>query len=209
MKQKHYVFLLFLFLLLHVNATTHPSISSTRSNSRSITYVYDIQGGTPVVFVYKEPEKNEVNLGEWFKISIIIANLGNTTAYDLIVQDEDYPEWTIETQNYSARYYIPSLDPNVTIYIHYRIRIIRSAQKNVSLGKTIVTYHDVNNNSYTAISKESFIIVRLRTIYINTQKMQKTLLEGATIITVLPLVGLIIIERKTLREYLSKSKKKR
>lgn len=209
MIQKYHTFLLLLFLLFHTSTIAHQNIFDTHNNARNITHVYHIQGDTPIVYVYKEPEKTEVNLGECFEISIIIANLGNTTAHNLVVQDEDYPRWTMETQNHSVKYHIPLLEPNVTIYIRYRIRIIQSAQKNISLGKTIVIYHDANNNSYTAISEETFIIVKLRTIYINTQKIQRTLLEGTAIITILPLIGLIIIERKTLRDYLSKSRKKR
>ncbi|MEX0568833.1 MAG: hypothetical protein Q6363_006700 [Candidatus Njordarchaeota archaeon] len=211
MTRKSYVSLLLLtfFLLLYSDIAVHSNTPNINNIVSETTNSYKIRGDIPIIFVYKKSEKPEVNIGEWFEISIIIANFGNTTAYDLVIQDENYPEWTIETQNHSTKYYVPLLDPNVTIYIRYRIRIIHSSQKNVSLGKTTIAYRDSYNNSYTSISKELFVIVKLRTIYVDTEKIQEIMLEGTAIITVLPLIGLIIIERKTLKEYMSRSKKKK
>ncbi len=164
--------------------------------------------GPPLVFVSKTPSKKVVKINEWITVTITLTNLGNKTAYDIKVIDENYPEWTIETRNHSTLYLIPILEPNVTIQIRYWLRIKSSTFKNISLGRVIVAYKDANNNDYKSYSEETIISIELKTIEIDIEFVDKILLITTVGVTTSALFGLIIIERKTLKEFLTIKKKR-
>ncbi len=185
-------------------------IAST-AHSPATCNTYDVRQDYtfPLLFVSKVPNKREVRLGEWFSVTIYVANLGNATAFDIQIIDEQYPQWTIETRNHSTQYYVPRLDPNITICITYELKIIASAQKNVSLGRVIARYRDAEGNTYEVISEETLITVKVAAAYISIKDIRRVMLVGASLILIPSIVALIIVERKVLAEYLATMAKKK
>ena len=169
--------------------------------------VYQDENKFPLVFVIKNPSKERVRINEWITVEIVLKNLGNDTAYNLEVTDEDYPSWTIETQNHSTTYFLPLLEPNVTVRLRYKLRVISSTQKNISLGRVLVKYSDKEGNTYEVLSEETIISVELRSIEIDEEYIHRVFLVSTTLITIFSLAGLGFIERKTLMEYLATKKR--
>jgi len=187
--------------------TLPDSIDETKLSTLSCHSRYADIKDIPLVFVAKKPSKTKVRLYEWITITITLTNLGNGTAYNLTVIDEDYPEWTIETRNHSTRYLVPLLQPNVTIQIRYWVRITSTTYKNISLGRVIVIYRDIKNNQYKSISEETIVSIELRVIEVNIEYVDKAILTSTVAISVTSLLCLIFIERKTLKEFLATKKR--
>jgi len=161
----------------------------------------------PILFAVKTTDRDTIRLREWFHIYIVVGNIGDKTAFDIKIVDEKYPEWNIETSNYSREYHIARLDPDVSIIIQYSLRILSSTQKNISLGRVTVTYKDREGEEYTVISKQLYVTVELRRMEIDVKYVQHVLIIGIICIIAVPLLVLVMIERRTLKEFLSTKKR--
>ena len=177
-----------------------PIIRALQGENKEVTY--------PLIFVVKKTSKKNVSIGEWFDVVIIVKNIGNGTAYNLTIIDENYPEWTIKTQNHSRIYHVDSIEPNVSIAIKFQACIISSSQSIISLGRTLVRYQDSKGAIFTAISEETLIVVKKPTQNIDTKQASQILLIGGLIVILPMILVLVLGDYKVYREYLKSIKKR-
>ncbi|GEM_PF-2994782 len=156
----------------------------------------------PLIFIAKKPSKRNVSIGEWFDIAIMISNIGNDTAYNLTIIDENYPEWSIRTENYSGIYFIDTLRPNASVIIKYRICIVSSAQQLFSLGRVLVHYYDSKGSKFVAISSESIVQIEKPRVEVNIKYVSRVLLMGGLILILPAIIVLIYGDYRVYREYM-------
>jgi len=208
-----------IFLLMVLLAAYNPFMKNTDSNtctdlnmevstSLADPTLHVVSTEYPFLYVGKISSKHSAKLGEWIRIYIVVGNAGNATAYNIKIVDADYPSWTFETLNYSREYHIPQIAPNVSITISYQLRIINTHQKNVSLGRVLVQYEDRDGKKYESISEELIISIKFEA-ELDLDKTRKIFLTSIMLITALPSLGLIWIERKTLMEYLHQKRERK
>jgi len=195
--------LLFITYVISCSASSAPIEFNSQAKISFSQIQTKAEVKVPLIFVTKRPSKETVRINEWFDVYIIVSNVGNDTAHDLYIIDERYPAWTFETRNHTGEYYLPRLDPNITIFIKYSLRVRNSYQKNISLGRVTIKYKDASNNEYEVLSEEIYIHVELRMASIDTVKLDKIILISTTVIICSSLLCLIYIERKTLVEFLA------
>ena len=177
-----------------------PIIGALQEENKEVTY--------PLIFVVKKTDKKNVSIGEWFDVIITVKNIGNGTAYNLTIIDENYPEWTIKTQNHSRIYHVDSIEPNVSIAIKFQACIISSSQSIFSLGRTLVRYQDSKGAIFTAISEETLIAVKKPAQNIDTKQASQILLIGGLTVILPMILVLVLGDYKVYREYLKSIKKR-
>lgn len=199
MQRKFAIIIIFLYFALLIPSKL--ALNTAEQHKLSIQ-----QQKYPLMFVAKTTDKKEVYIGDWFEIKVIIANLGNDTAYNITVVDSSYNNWTIQLENFRGEYRLDKMDPNATVVMKYRARILASAQENFSLGIVTLEYTDSRGNTHKVISEELIIKVKSKYYYIDKNMVYRGLLLALTIAVVGSIVPLVIIERKVLLEYQQKRK---
>ena len=199
-RNRHKVVLSLLFLgILSIFAIARPIEGLT--NHRYNTPLAIKQKVYPIMFIAKLAEKDTVYIGEWFKIRIIISNIGNATAYNLTIYDSKYSNWTIELRNYQPVYRLVSIEPNATIVIVYEARILKTAYENYSLGNVRLVYYDNASKKHEVVSEELTIKVKSKETMIDKEAVYRQWLTLLTIVIISSIVALIYIERKVYLEY--------
>ncbi|MCR8433114.1 MAG: hypothetical protein QXH55_00325 [Candidatus Korarchaeota archaeon] len=197
--------ILILFLSLPWCHTSHEPGSCVKCAQINISQKTEIK--YPLIFATKVAPR-KVNVGDPFKVSIIVSNLGNDTAYNLTIIDENYPEWTLETYGYYRNYFINELKPNISVIVEYNLSIKLSKQEELSLGRVKVNYFDSKGKMFTVISDECVV-------YLEGPKKSADVRHALTVLSVYTLaviVPMIIIlmmnDYKVYREYVKASKLK-
>lgn len=158
----------------------------------------------PLLFVAKiAPQR--VSIDDWFKVSIIVSNLGNDSAYNLTVIDESYPTWALETDEYYGNYFIDELKPNVSLVIEYHLRILSSEQEEFSLGRARVRYYDSKGKMFTAVSEECIVHLKKFDKSAEVLRASRILLICALLIVVPAALFLMVNDYKIYREYVRAS----
>ncbi len=141
-RQKFFIVLLILLTMLYATANVAPAQS---------------QEQPPLLGVIKFTEKDEVRVGEEFTVFIEIKNFGNSTAYNITLEDY-YPDWEFEVLEHGGTNW-DKLDPNETVITFFKLKIENYVTNLYSLGKAKVIYYDSLGNRYVAYSEEVWVKV--------------------------------------------------
>ena len=115
----------------------------------------------PILAVIKESSKDIVSVGEWFKVTIRIVNIGNDTAFNVTLKDEFLPSWAFNITGKTTAHW-DLIPPNASAIISYNICVINGVPSVMSLGRARVTYYDRRGVKYIAISDDSNIRVVIK-----------------------------------------------
>ncbi len=177
-------------------------------NLNADTYVaQDAQ--LPILTVVKLTEKTSVSVGEKLTVTIIIKNIGNSTAYNISLFDARPGKWGAIIEGNTNMSW-KQLPPNTEIVHSYNISIISASTYIAHLGRAKVVYYDNSSNMYVVYSENPSIYVQIKSgINIDWDKLWRDVTVMESIIVLILIVPLIIIEYNTYRSYKKEISKKK
>lgn len=163
----------------------------------------------PILSVTKLPEKKSLSLGETIRVTIIIRNIGNATAYNITLSDTQPGNWSVVI-NGRLEMFWPQLPPGAEVIHSYNISFESVSTYVIYLGRAKVIYYDNSSNRYIVYSENPSIYAQIKSgVNVDWDKIWReiTLIESLLILTMI--IPLITIEYKLYREYRKEETRKR
>ncbi len=173
MQKKHFTFTLILFICLmfigssifnvYGNANTidqrincMKSETSNHSDKSILQETNDTLPSRPILSIRKsinatiddKTYKTEPN--QWLKVTIVIKNIGNRTAYNLTITEPLLPSLVSKTIDYYSRNFV-EVDINATIYFDYYLLIVKEGK--FAIESTTIEYQNNKGHEYSAYSQ--------------------------------------------------------
>ncbi len=110
----------------------------------------------PALRLIKEIEKDRISPGENITIILEITNNGNSTAYNVSIEEPEYPEWSIVKARYATLKFA-EIRVNATTRLNYTLQVLKEGE--YTIESTIATFEDENGTSYTSYSNTVKLVV--------------------------------------------------
>lgn len=173
MQKKHFTFTLMLFICLmlighatfnvygNANTIDHrincmKSETSTHSNELIFQETNDTLPSRPILSIRKtinatiDDKTYKIEPNQWLKVTSIIKNIGNRTAYNLTITEPLLPSLVSKTIGYYSRSFV-EVDINATIYFDYYLLILKEGK--FAIDSTTIEYQNKNGHEYSAYSQ--------------------------------------------------------
>ena len=105
--------------------------------------------------VSKYIEKTELRVGEQTIALVNITNYGNTSAYNVTIEEPKTPGGVIKLENTPHIYFIEELKPNASYVYYFQFKLVD--EEKVFIPPTKITWNDINGTEYEASSQGYFL----------------------------------------------------
>ncbi len=105
--------------------------------------------------VSKYIEKTELKVGEQTIALVNITNYGNTSAFNVTIEEPVTPKGVIRLENTPHIDFIAELKPNSSYVYYFQFKLIE--EEKVFIPPTKITWNDINGTNYEASSQGYFL----------------------------------------------------
>lgn len=103
----------------------------------------------PFLIVLKETNETKLQIDESIKVTVTLINVGNHSAENIEIEEENFSEWSVDELDYEPSRYV-IMESNARFSYEYVIR--PNVAGHFLLRPTVVSYTDVNGSEFTAHS---------------------------------------------------------
>ena len=150
----------------------------------------------PILSVTKYPEKKSINIGETIRVTVIIKNIGNATAYNVTLLDTHPENWSVLIEGQLEMKWL-QLPPGAEVIHTYNISIETASTYLIHLGRAKVIYYDNYSTEYIVYSEDPSIYVKIKSgINVNWDEIWRNVTLMESLLVLIIIIPLIIIEYK-------------
>ena len=143
----------------------------------------------PLLSIKKTVNATLVQPYQWIHITVLITNVGNSSAYNLTIVDPALNSWAAKSLNLTEERYV-RIDFNASVYYDYYIQPV--LEGNYTIEATTVTYYDINGTRYRSFSQR-FNVLCLKPEEIPILEKDKWLTLTKYLIAILVSLFVIVI----------------